>query len=655
MAREGVDKKRAIAMCHASLVKEAEVASSKDRRRQRRAVERREEEKGSNSDPEVLAALALADPNVIADYMGTVPVGKDDGDETGAEGDDGSPGKIDDISRVIVGARTPEPGTAAPSVPEADDADPAADEEKDKSLYAVASGDMYEIYRPFDGAASWGDYDAYIKARDQARAINDVTYVFQTLVENVMRSDEISPDEKASAIATLATGYKTRLQKSKSVFESLKRALTGAGKNDLPDSAFAYIEPGGKKDESGRTEPRSLRHYPIHDASHIRNALSRAASAVSSGGTTAKIARAALPKIRAAAKREGIGAAGKKAEKNGSGFSVIKAADGSWRWVGWVTNKFRDRDAHALNAVKGGEIVTSEAHREFIEWVYADPKNRMPELWIWHTPGTQREKRADWIDFADGFVVASGPLSEKEAGELLALEAVMPDLGMSHGMFVLSVDEKNGYITKYRSFEDTVLPAKWAANPWTAFSTILKEVSEMTFSEDKRATLVAALGEERVADLEVTTAGMAKTLVDLGIEHKAITSEAPAPVPGDPAPAPPPAPVPAPGPSAAKGYEDLVADIATAVTKAINLPGLNEYLKSQDARVSAIEKGPAKIVAAAMQPKAGANLWDNRPSQSESTKVTDGAPQPAVKEVGEAWIDGAFGASAVPAVPAALA
>jgi len=32
MAREGVDKKRAIAMCHASLVKEAEVASSKDRR-----------------------------------------------------------------------------------------------------------------------------------------------------------------------------------------------------------------------------------------------------------------------------------------------------------------------------------------------------------------------------------------------------------------------------------------------------------------------------------------------------------------------------------------------------------------------------------------------------------------------------------------------
>lgn len=51
--------------------------------------------------------------------------------------------------------------------------------------------------------------------------------------------------------------------------------------NDLPDSAFLYIEPGGTKDENGRTTPRSLRHFPVRDASgavdmaHLRNALSR--------------------------------------------------------------------------------------------------------------------------------------------------------------------------------------------------------------------------------------------------------------------------------------------------------------------------------------------------------------------------------------------
>jgi HK97 family phage prohead protease/HK97 family phage major capsid protein len=58
--------------------------------------------------------------------------------------------------------------------------------------------------------------------------------------------------------------------------------------NDLPDSAFACIDAGGEKDESGRTVPRSLRHYPHHNAAgevdrpHLSNALARVAQA----GTT---------------------------------------------------------------------------------------------------------------------------------------------------------------------------------------------------------------------------------------------------------------------------------------------------------------------------------------------------------------------------------
>lgn len=51
--------------------------------------------------------------------------------------------------------------------------------------------------------------------------------------------------------------------------------------NDLPDSSFGWIEPGGSKDESGKTAPRSLRHLPFKDkdgkvdAAHARNALAR--------------------------------------------------------------------------------------------------------------------------------------------------------------------------------------------------------------------------------------------------------------------------------------------------------------------------------------------------------------------------------------------
>ena len=51
--------------------------------------------------------------------------------------------------------------------------------------------------------------------------------------------------------------------------------------NNLPDSSFAYIAPGGKKDSDGNTTPRSLRYLPYkdndgdNDAAHIRNALAR--------------------------------------------------------------------------------------------------------------------------------------------------------------------------------------------------------------------------------------------------------------------------------------------------------------------------------------------------------------------------------------------
>src|SRR5512146_1606942 len=87
--------------------------------------------------------------------------------------------------------------------------------------------------------------------------------------------------------------------------------MTAASINDLPDSAFAYIEPGGTKDSQGKTTPRSLRHYPIHDEAHVRNAMARASAQMNAGGEGARIARAAMPKIEAAAKRMGIGMEGK--------------------------------------------------------------------------------------------------------------------------------------------------------------------------------------------------------------------------------------------------------------------------------------------------------------------------------------------------------
>lgn len=56
---------------------------------------------------------------------------------------------------------------------------------------------------------------------------------------------------------------------------------TTAEVNDLPDSSFSFIMPGGKKDEQGKTMPRSFRKLPYKNADgsvdlpHLRNALAR--------------------------------------------------------------------------------------------------------------------------------------------------------------------------------------------------------------------------------------------------------------------------------------------------------------------------------------------------------------------------------------------
>ena len=93
--------------------------------------------------------------------------------------------------------------------------------------------------------------------------------------------------------------------------DMLAKKFTSKYRNDLPDSDFAYIEPGGKKVD-GKTEPRSLRHFPIPDAAHVRNALARLSQSKLSPAIKAKI----LKKLKAKAKEFGIKVSETKAYHN---------------------------------------------------------------------------------------------------------------------------------------------------------------------------------------------------------------------------------------------------------------------------------------------------------------------------------------------------
>jgi HK97 family phage major capsid protein/HK97 family phage prohead protease len=109
---------------------------------------------------------------------------------------------------------------------------------------------------------------------------------------------QVEPQEREIITVAVRAEAAAEPVEDDAVEEAERAQMAAASINDLPDSAFAYIEPGGTKDDQGKTVPRSKRHFPIHDAAHVRNALARAPQS--------PFGDKAMPKIRAAAKKFGI-------------------------------------------------------------------------------------------------------------------------------------------------------------------------------------------------------------------------------------------------------------------------------------------------------------------------------------------------------------
>lgn len=121
-------------------------------------------------------------------------------------------------------------------------------------------------------------------------------------------ADPITVSGSVAAVADMmARVHGAAVRKAEAPADVAKAQMSTADINDLPDSAFAHIEPGGKKDAEGKTTPRDLRHYPVHDEAHAKDALGRAQAQIEGGKPDGKrIAQAAMPKIKAAARKFGV-------------------------------------------------------------------------------------------------------------------------------------------------------------------------------------------------------------------------------------------------------------------------------------------------------------------------------------------------------------
>lgn len=135
---------------------------------------------------------------------------------------------------------------------------------------------------------------------------------------------------------------------------------------------------------------------------------------------------------------------------------------------------------------KAEEIFSEKAHKEYVEWV--DKSGIYPELQIWHCGPGSALGEVDFVDYVDGFCVASGLIhSEREE---LALKLAEQSLGVSHGFIGIKSREASGqtYYDWYRPFEISLLPRGREANPWTAIAIDNKEYT-MGFAPAKKELL----------------------------------------------------------------------------------------------------------------------------------------------------------------------
>jgi len=391
-----------------------------------------------------------------------------------------------------------------------------------------------EITQSLGGAQSWDEYDEYMKLSELQAANEAAIRDFRYMVQNILDDEELDMAEKSKRVAALADGLPDRVEKivtqSKEADlseESIIAKLVGMVTRKAKPTRMVDGKPHTADDFAYVPDPEtpSTWKLPIFDEDHISMAIT---ALQPSGFRGQKVDIPADDKSKVLSR---ISAAINKiadddtknrlkrrleAIRKEKSFYVFKDNSGSWRWFGWVSNKFRDRD---YGRHPEGEVLAEAAHKEYIAWVDANPQERMPRLLAWHIPQTATAHKADWVEYSDGFLMASGPLTPEEAERIKAVEEEYR-LGMSHGFIALDKDEKEGIIEKYRTFEMTYLPIDAAANPWTDFLTVSKEVEQMGLSEKKREFLSKLMGDEFVEEIEQETEAKTAALVAAGVDYK---------------------------------------------------------------------------------------------------------------------------------------
>lgn len=387
---------------------------------------------------------------------------------------------------------------------------------------------------PLYGVTSFAELEELQAAEESTSRLSELTGYFQFMVSNIMCDPEIT--DKPAAITALTTEFTDRLGQAMKTKEKpgllrrLAQTLTGNHDKamtkredgvDYPAADFAYVP------DSNSPSTWKLRLSEARPGNITVAQLGRAAAALSPGGFRGN--RVQLPADAVAGVKRRIRSEYQKLDVGPdempnsvkAGFTIWKDKAGQYRWFAVYSNNYRDED-------NPPEIISEKSHRAFIDLVDAGAVD-YPELWHWHIPGTAWGK-ADWLDYADGFAVASGyvyPGHEKEAETLSQLG----DIRVSHGMpsrFIVRSKDDPTIIDFHVTTEISDLPGFAAANPLTEFAVIYGKESEMALSPEKREYLAKlGLGEDAIKEIEGNLASKAQAAAEAGRESKEVTETPP--------------------------------------------------------------------------------------------------------------------------------
>ena len=307
---------------------------------------------------------------------------------------------------------------------------------------------------------------------------------------------------------------------------------------------------------------------------------------------------------------------GKPELKTAAGFKAMGD-----KWFAWWSNNFIDHD---------GEFFEEKAIDEYVRRVDVGAVP-MPELWLWHTPGT-RHGKAEWVGRIGHFAVAAGTFDDTPAGKAAQAHYAKQgaDYGMSHG-FTYDPGQKSddGVFHQFNTFELSVLPAKAAANPYTAFT----EVYAMEMDEEKRAFLARVLGsDDLAAQLITATEDKSRAMEQMDVRYKDFVqmdapAEKAAPMPEDDPAAEdaPPADEPpedAPAPADLGAFVESITEDVAALANAVNgLIGKLEQVTAQGAAEKA--RHVDEIAALRAEVKALREAFDLRPRSATTDPATE--------------------------------